>query len=214
MLYIFDLDGTLTNTLQTIAYFGNYALTAHGFAPIEPERYKTLVGDGMDILIHRMLQEYNADTDELFHRVRKTYDDAYSADFLHDTTVYGGIVQALGALKKRGDRLAVLSNKPHHVVVPIVNALFDNNLFDLVYGQRNDTPKKPAPDGALSICQKLSVRLQDAVFVGDTNVDIMTGKNAGMTTVGVLWGFRSKQELTDAGADYVIDAPAQLLTVK
>lgn len=214
MLYIFDLDGTLTDTLSTIAHFGNEALTAHGLKPFETERYKSFVGDGMDVLIHRMLAAQNADSENAFLAVRKTYDDAYKKDVLYDTRIYEGIPEALSILKKRGDKLAVLSNKPHHVVIPIVDTLFGKDLFNLVRGQTADMPKKPAPDGALFLCGALGFPPNQTVFIGDTNVDIMTGKNAGMKTIGVLWGFRGKQELEKAGADRIISAPQELTNIK
>jgi phosphoglycolate phosphatase len=214
MLFIFDLDGTLTNTLPAIAYFGNLALEAHGFRPFEQNLYKNFVGDGMDVLIHRMLTAQNADSDENFVKVRKTYDDAYKNDLLHSTRTYDGIPETLDELKKRGDKLAVLSNKPHHAVAPIINKLFGDTFFNSVHGQTSAVPRKPAPDGALAICAQLDEYTKNTIFVGDTNVDITTGKNAGMTTVGVTWGFRDKQELSDAGADYIISKPIELLYVK
>lgn len=213
MLYIFDLDGTLTDTLPAIAYFGNNALAAHGFETFEANRYKKFVGDGMDTLIHRMLAAQGADSEENFLKVRKTYDDAYSKDMLHDTKAYDGVAETLQALKERGERLAVLSNKPHHVAAPVVELFFGGELFDFVRGQTADVPKKPAPDGALAICRDLGEDIKNAVFIGDTNVDIKTGKSAGMKTVGVLWGFRDRAELEGAGADYIISRPSELLDI-
>lgn len=209
-LYLFDLDGTLTDTLRAIAYFGNMALCTHGFPAIAIQRYRALVGDGMDILIHRMLAEFDADTQKNFLQVRKTYDAAYSRDFLHDTKEYDGITDALDKLRQNGAGLAVLSNKPHHVVVPIVESVFGAGYFDMVCGQKEGMKKKPDPDSALHIARKLGCVPENCTFIGDTNVDILTGRNAGMRTAGVLWGFRGRHELEEAGADVILEHPCQI----
>lgn len=209
-LYIFDLDGTLTDTLESIAYFGNCALAEHGLSEIPVNRYKKLVGDGMDMLVHRMLDECDASTDENFNKVRTAYNRAYTSNMTHKTAIYDGIPEMLERLKCAGHKLAVLSNKPHHVTVPIVTELFGSECFDVVYGQREGCPKKPSPDGAIEIANILGYAPSDCIFIGDTNIDIYTGKNANMTTIGVLWGFRDREELEQAGANRIVKTPNEI----
>ncbi len=211
-LCIFDLDGTLTNTLPAISHFGNTALCAHGFREIDMEKYKYLVGDGRDILIHRMLAENGADTPENFDAVGKTYDAAYEADPLYDTHPYDGIPELLHKLRGAGIKTAVLSNKPDNVACDVVNIFF-SGLFDTAHGQRKGIKTKPNPEGALMILDELSVKAEETVFIGDTNVDINTGKNAGMKTIGAKWGFRTEKELSDAGADFIAGKPLDIAEI-
>ncbi len=211
-LCIFDLDGTLSNTLPTIAYYGNLALQKYGHTPIDEQKYKTLVGNGRDILIHRMLAESGSDSPEEYERVGTAYDAAYEADVLYLTKPYDGILTLLDRLKKSGIKTAVLSNKPHNVAEAVVKELF-GTVFDAVWGKKPDFPVKPDPRAALCICRSLDIKPEDTVFIGDTGVDIETGKNGGFYTVGVLWGFRTKQELIAAGADALASEAEDILKI-
>ncbi len=211
-LCIFDLDGTLTNTIPAIAYFGNSALEKYGFAPIPENRYKILVGNGRDLLIHRMLAEHDADTPENYEKVGNAYDEAYEADPLYKTLPYDGIIELLDALIKKGVKIAVLSNKPDNVAQDVVR-LFFGERFDTIYGERKGIAIKPDPQAAIMIAGELDTPACDTFFVGDTNVDIKTGKGAGFSAIGVLWGFRDEAELTDAGADYIVSHPSEILDI-
>ncbi len=202
-LVIFDLDGTLLNTLPTIAYYGNKALGEYGLPPIKQERYKSLIGNGRDLLIHRMLGETGNDTPDLYEKVGAVYDRAYEADQLYLTEPYDNVEALLKMLNWNDVKLAVLSNKPDNVVKPIVEKMF-GGIFDEVWGKRADYLVKPAPDAAFEICRLLGVLPDETAFVGDTSVDIETGKNAGFRTVGVEWGFRDRVELEKAGADIIV----------
>lgn len=201
-LCIFDFDGTLLNTLPTIAHYGNSALKEFGFPEIEEERYKILIGDGRDVLIHRMLAEFDADTDDTFQKVRTAYDTLYEADYMYLAKPYPHIKETLAKLKDNGIKLAVLSNKPDNVAYAIVKEVFGDT-FSEVWGKRDAFPIKPDPTAALEICRIMNESVKDTVFIGDTAVDIKTGKNAGFYTVGVEWGFRDRKELENAGADYI-----------
>lgn len=202
-LIIFDLDGTLLNTLPTIAFYGNKALSEYGLPTIEVERYKALIGNGRDLLIHRMLAENGNDTPDLYEKVGAVYDAAYEADQLYLTEPYENVEELLKMLNWNEVKLAVLSNKPDNVVKPIVEKMF-GGIFDEVWGKRVDYPVKPAPDSAFEICRRLGVSAEETAFVGDTSVDIETGKNAGFKTVGVEWGFRGRAELEKAGANLIV----------
>lgn len=208
---IFDLDGTLTNTINAIAHFGNMALAAYGMDPIETEDYKIYVGDGRDKLIHRILKVRGADTEDMFEKVRDIYDENYEKDYLYDTDAYDGIRELLTDIKSMGVKIAVCSNKPDNVVHFVTDTIFGKNYFDSVKGVTDGMPTKPDPYSPLSICKELGVSPEECLFLGDTNVDIFTAKNAGMTSVGVLWGFRSRTELVQAGADYIAETPRVIL---
>ncbi len=208
--FIFDLDGTLTNTINAIAHFGNLALNTFGFGSIPTEDYKKYVGDGRTKLIHRMLNVFDADTDENFDKVCRVYDENYEADPLYDTDAYDGIRELIAELKKRGIKIAVCSNKPDNVAHDVVKTIF-GDAFDFVSGVIDGCPTKPDPYNALRITEAFGVKPDECFFAGDTNVDIRTGKNAGMTTIGVTWGFRDRKELQNAGADYIVDAPSDIL---
>ena len=211
-LCIFDLDGTLTNTLEGIAHFANNALNKFGHASVPAEAYKTLVGDGARTLIERAVRYAGApaaDTDAILAYYNKTYND----DFLYKTVVYEGIPELLAALKRRGIKTAVLSNKPHETTVKVLEALFTENAFDMYFGAREGVPLKPDKTAVLEIIAKLGVRAEDCLYIGDTATDIQTGKGAGLFTVGVLWGFRQRGELERAGAGAIIEKPAEILKI-
>lgn len=210
---IFDLDGTVTDTLSTIAHFGNFALNTHGLASIPEEEYKFFAGDGKKVLIHRMLAYHNADNEELFARVEKTYDNAYEADPIGKTTTFDDIIPLAEELQKRGIRVAINSNKPHNVMEMVLDRLFPDGLLNLAYGQIDGVPTKPDPTNAKRIACELGVEPYECLFVGDTSVDIETGKNAGMHPIGVLWGFRDINELKTAGAEEIIEKPSEILDV-
>ena len=210
---IFDLDGTLADTLTTIANFANSALKAHGYEAIEEERSKKLVGNGRDVLIEKMLRLVGDTELNDFEKVKKTYDDLYSSDVIGTTKVFDGVKEVLTELKKRRMKIAVLSNKQHEIVPEVIKGLFGYGFFDACLGQMDTIPKKPAPDGAKLIADQFDIPCNEWLYVGDTGVDVETGKAAGMTTVGVLWGFRDKKELKKAGADYIIEKPEELLGI-
>ena len=210
---IFDLDGTLTDTLTAIAHFGNGALAANGFKTYDTDRYRAFVGDGRKKLIERMLDAQDALTGENYAAVCAAYDAAYEADPLYKTAAYDGIYELLSALRSNGLRLAVCSNKPDNVVHGVIERVFAPDTFDAVCGAIDGGAVKPDPALALEIAEKLDARPDECLFIGDTNVDIFTAKNAGMVSVGVLWGFRDRAELESAGADYVIAEPRELLQI-
>lgn len=210
---IFDLDGTLLNTIDTIAYYGNNALESYGFKPIETERYKKFVGNGAEILVRRMLEYYACDDEEIFKNVYKHYNDAYNNDVLYKTDVYEGIRSLLEILKKNGTKIAVLSNKPDFAAKAVVDIFFGKNYFDIVFGQRENVPIKPDPAGAFEIMNLFDVKKEECLYIGDTGVDMKTGKSAGLYTIGALWGFRDKAELDEYGADVVVATPEDIAEI-
>lgn len=204
---LFDLDGTLTNTLQDIADAMNRALLQHGLPTWTTEEYKYLVGDGVKILSQRAVRERQ----DLADAVRQTYQDWYGSHNQVTTRPYAGIPEMLAALKAQGIRLAVLSNKPHADTVHVVAHYFPDVVFDQVRGQQEGIPVKPDPTGALAVAQTMGVSPEHFVYLGDTSVDMCCARRAGMHPVGVLWGFRKEAELRESGAEAVLHHPMELM---
>ena len=210
-LCIFDLDGTVLDTVHTIAYYGNFALQKHGIEPIEDKEYNYFAGNGAVNLIKRALRFRNCLTDEIFEKVFSDYNAAYNANTSYLTAPFDGIKEALDTIKSRGIKMAILSNKPHFATCGVITELFGEGYFDVVYGQRENVPIKPDPTAVLGIMGEMGATAEQCLYIGDTGTDMKTGKNAGLCTVGVTWGFRGKDELLENGADIIIEKPCQLL---
>lgn len=209
-LCIFDLDGTVLDTVGTIAHYGNGALAKHGIEPIEKRQYNFLAGMGARRLVRGMLEYRGCYSDALFERVFADYNEAYDKDVTHGTTVFAGLSEVLDALKARGTRLAIVSNKPDFAARTVVNKIYGEGYFDFVTGHRDGLPLKPDPAAVLDVIRRFGVSAAECVYVGDTGVDMQTGKNAGLYTVGVLWGFRGREELLRDGADALSAHPQEL----
>lgn len=206
---IFDLDGTLLDTLADIATTANAVLARYGF-PVHPqEKYRNFVGDGLTTLIERITPEGTGQ--QILAECCALFSQFYAENWRNSCTPYAGVLELLHKLRENSFNLAVLSNKPHAFAAIFVDEYFPGDIFSLVYGQRNGFAKKPDPGVALEIAEKLGSQPADTVFVGDTGVDIQTGKAAGMLTVGVAWGFRSVSELRGHDADIIINSPMELL---
>lgn len=207
---IFDLDGTLANTLESIAYFGNGTLAAFGLPPIPAEEYKLLMGNGADTLMKRMLSRVDADlSDGDFKKFRAEYDRRYESEPMRLVTPYPGLREMLTDLKARGFSLGVVSNKPDNMTRYIVGELY-GDLIDEARGQREGVPKKPDPTAVLDLARGFGISPKEILYVGDSGVDMETGKNAGMDPCGVLWGFRDRDELLSRGAKYLAADAAEL----
>ena len=209
---IFDLDGTISDTISTITHYCNVTLEYCGFEPIGEDKIKYFVGDGKKKLIHRLIGYYNADTPQMFEKAEKKYDSEYERDVVYETKPFDGICSLIAELRKNGLKTAVLSNKPDNVTVMITDIMF-KGLFDVCHGKREGIDTKPNPQGALLTAEELGVKPTECVFVGDTNVDIFTAKNSDMISIGVLWGFRDFDELKNAGADYIVNKPNEILDI-
>lgn len=209
---IFDFDGTLANTVYSIAYFANRALSDIGLPPISTDRYYTLVGNGAKVLMENMLKEVGGDP-SLYCELRKTYDKYYADDFMHGVEIYDGILPMLNDLMDMDIKTAVLSNKPDDMTKCVCQTLFGTKIISDIYGQRENIPVKPNPEFALMIAKKWGIEPCECLFIGDTWVDMDTAANAKMTSVGVLWGFRDRDELSAHGADYIIDSPGEITEI-
>ena len=197
---IFDLDGTLLNTLDTITYYTNKTLEKYGVPTVSVEEVKYFIGEGSRKLIERALVSRGAYSSEKFEEIHAFYKSSYDKEPLYLTGVYPGVLEALTELSKRGIRLAVLSNKPHSATVSVVKSFF-GDVFDTVLGARDGVPLKPDPTSLISLIEELGVTPSEVAYFGDTATDIETGlAGAAALTVGVLWGFRTEAELSLAGA--------------
>ena len=209
---IFDLDGTLADTIASITYCGNLALSRFGLPSFGEEDYKHFVGDGAAMLIRRALLAAGDERLEHFDEVYEAYLEIFAKDCMYQVKPYEGICALLEELKRLSVRIAVLSNKPDRDSLRVVEALFGKGYFDFVQGQRADIPRKPDPAGVYRIMEAFGLSAGDFLYVGDSGVDMKTGRAAGIFTVGVLWGFRDREELVENGADAVISKPLELLS--
>ncbi len=209
-LIIFDLDGTLLNTLEDLADSGNYILSKYGFNQHSLDDYRYFVGNGIYKLVERILPE-NKREKTFVEEVRSefmTYYDQHKAD---KTAPYQGIIELLEELQQRGIQMAIASNKAQEAMDPLVEFYFPTVTFAAVFGQRTGIPTKPDPDIVFDILNKTNISKSDTLYVGDTAVDMQTAKSAGVKSVGVLWGFRPKEELVQAQAELIIEKPEELL---
>ena len=202
---IFDLDGTLAYTLDSMAAVGNQVVRKFGLNPMPVENYRYYCGNGADMLVKRLL--IDAGDKELVHyeEARKLYRTEFDKDPFYKIQHYPGMPETLKTLKQNGVKLGVCSNKPHEAAVKVVKRMFGDQVFDMVMGQSDSIRKKPAPDGPLKIAEAFGV------YLGDSGTDMQTGKAAGMYTVGVLWGYREKEELLKNGADALVESPEDIL---
>lgn len=209
---VYDLDGTLLDTITTISGNGNSALEAFGLKTFSPDEYKYFVGDGAKNLILRMIRAAGADENEYFEPVFAYYNELYDSAPTHDTKPYPGICELVEKIKDLGIKQAVLSNKPDFATKSAVRGFF-GDVFDKVYGGREGVKLKPCPDALYALLNELEVSADECVYVGDTSVDMKTGKSAGAYTVGVLWGFRDRRELEENGADVIVNTPLEILEI-
>lgn len=209
---IFDLDGTLLYTLTTITYYLNKALNSNGADSITEEQCRVFIGNGARTLVRRALKAGGITDEELAHKVWFEYNRDYNKDTLYLTEAYEGIEELILELRRRGIILGVLSNKPDDTTGNIIAAKFPGS-FNIARGGRDEIPLKPAPDGLTALMKELGVPPEEVMYIGDTGVDIVTGKSAGVKrTVGVGWGYRTAGELLSEGADLIAEAPSDILT--
>lgn len=208
---IFDLDGTLTDTLESLAYSVKATLREMGLSEITDEQCKSFVGNGARYLIDHAIRAAGDPEGKRIEEGMEVYGRIFDANCTYRVTPYEGIPEALKAMKDSGLKLAVLSNKPHRQTVKVVKEIFGEGVFDYVSGQQEGIRRKPEPDGIWKIVETLGVNREDCLYVGDSEVDALTGRNAGVKTVCVSWGFRTKEELKAAEAEYIIDKAEELL---
>lgn len=207
---IFDLDGTLLDSLLDIALSLNLVLEKMGLKPHPIDDYRYYVGSGVKELLRRALPEEML-TEKTVTDFTEAFRNVYYDQWKVHTKPYPGILNLLDELAKMNIKMAVLSNKPHDFTCRIVENRLPVSLFDRVRGAKEDIPVKPHPEGAVRIAADWNIAPENIFFVGDTAVDIETARNAGMVPVGVSWGFRPVSELLQSGAQYLLHHPDDLL---
>ena len=210
---IFDLDGTLTDTLESLTYSVNETLKELNLSEISSEQCKAFVGHGARYLIEQALIASGDKKLEHIEEAMSIYARIFKVNCTYHVAPYEGIADMLNVLKEAGVKLAVLSNKPHVQTVSVVTSFFEEGLFSHVQGQVDGVPRKPDPTAAWMIAEKLQVEKEACVYVGDSDVDMLTANAAGMVSVGVTWGFRPKQVLLENGAEHAIDYPEELISI-
>ena len=209
--YIFDLDGTLLDTLNDLHASCNYALRTHGMPERSLEEVRQFVGNGVKKLMERAIPD--GLENPLFEETLQTFRQHYLLHNLDTTLPYPGIMEMLQKLKAQGKRIAVVSNKFYAATQDLCKHFFGDTI-QVAIGEREDIKKKPAPDTVLEALRQLQVTRQDAVYVGDSEVDVETARNSGIPCISVLWGFRSKSFLLSHGATTFIETPNELTNCK
>ena len=208
---IFDLDGTLLNTIDDLAAAGNFVCRKNGWPEHSVEQFKAMVGHGVKNLVTKFVPQA-VQTPEVLEQALAQFSDYYGAHSMDLTAAYPGIGALLERLQKAGVRMAVYSNKDHLFTAELMDRFFPGR-FALVQGKKEGIPVKPDPTGIRMILETLGAEAEKTLFVGDSSVDIQTGHNAGLKSCGVTWGFRSEQSLMDAGADFLAHTAAELEAV-
>ncbi|MEZ3434705.1 MAG: HAD-IA family hydrolase [Lachnospiraceae bacterium] len=206
---IFDLDGTLGDTRESLVYSVGLTLREMGLPGITNEQCISFVGNGARYLIEHSLEAVGAAT--RLEEGMEVYGRIFDENCTYKVEPYDGIMETLRDMKDRGMKLAVLSNKPHRQTVKVVDAMCGRDMFCYIQGQKEGIPRKPDPAGIYHALKVMGEPLGDCLYVGDSEVDAVTGRNAGIKTICVSWGFRTKGELKAAGAEYIIDKAEHLL---
>jgi len=205
---IFDLDGTLLDTLTDIAISANHVLENYNKSPLPIEDYNYLVGQGAVQLFKDLLPELSVDEQK---NALTLFEQHYDKQFYKNTKIYENISKVLTFFQVKEIKMAVLSNKPNSFTKKCVMKYLKNWKFDAAYGIRDGIPRKPDAAGVFEILEELHVLPSETLFIGDTKVDMLTAKNAGMDSIGVLWGFREKEELVENGATFIAEKPADII---
>jgi len=209
-LAVFDLDGTLINTIDDLAGSINAILSLKGFETHEVEKYHYLVGHGFSNLVYRALPEDKRDDEKIHSECLALCKAYYEEHYMDKSKVYDGIKELISSLKKKGIKTVVLTNKYHKMADALINKLFDAGTFDLVLGQTDAYPVKPDPTLLLKVISDFGTEPQNCFMIGDSGMDMAVAVNAKCNGIGVLWGFRDEKELRENGADYIVSKPCEI----
>ena len=207
---LFDLDGTVLDTINTIAFYCNKALEKFGIETIPTERFNYLAGKGAQNLVESMLKERNCFSKELYEEIFPYYMGIYNEDPHYLTKPFDEIPSLLAFLKEKGIKAAVISNKPDFATKNLCEKMFAKDSFEVVRGHVEGVKLKPNTEGADLVMSELGVTKDEILYIGDTDIDMQTGKNLGAHTIGVLWGFRDEDELNANGADELVSQPMEI----
>lgn len=210
---IFDLDGTLLNTIEDIKDSINLALNEMGLkGDYTTEEMKYFVGSGVDVLTERAIKKFHVQKERRIE-LKERYNYIYGKRKAIKTKPYEGISELILSLRKRHIIVALLSNKPHQDTLDVLDHYFGLQNFDFPFGKREGIPPKPNPQGVELLLETMNLKREEVIYVGDSDIDMQTARNANLTKIGVSWGFRTKQELYQNGADYIIDKPNQIIDI-
>ncbi len=210
--FVFDLDGTLIDSLADLAGAINQMLVARGFPIRELSVFPEFIGDGVRALVERALPEGFHEETFILQCVTE-YQQHYEKGWRMQTQVYAGMLNTLTQLKASGIRLACISNKPHYFTELCCAHFFPEGTFERVLGHRAEVPKKPDPAGAFELAEAMGLKTEEMAYIGDSGIDMQFATNSGMRAVGVTWGFRSEKELRETGAEVLVHRPEELLTI-
>lgn len=208
--FIFDLDGTLVDSLADLATAVNRMLDDNGYPRCSMELFPLHIGDGMKKLVERALPADKRDPQNVV-RCAAEYLSHYERCWHDETHVYDGMAEAVAGLRARGVRLGVISNKPHRFTVLCSEFFFPNGSFEIILGQREGIARKPDPAGGIELARLMGLAPSECAYIGDSGVDMEFGTAIGMRRIGVLWGFRDRAELVASGTEVLIEHPGELL---
>lgn len=207
---VFDLDGTLLDTLDDIAISANFALKTLGFKEEEVLKYRYFVGEGVIKLFENIFAT-SPQSNEVISQAVALFESHYAKQFHQNTKLYEGVSKMLTFLQKRGFKMAILSNKPDSFTKMCALKYLRTWQFEVVFGAREGIPKKPHPQGALDVAEALHVKPEACYYLGDTMIDMQTATGAGMISIGALWGFRDEEELVFHGAQFLAKTPSEVI---
>lgn len=212
---IFDLDGTLVDSIHAIKKSVDRTLDGWGMRQVSLEECRRYVGDGYKELLERALRACGDEGLTHYNEALKRYPEIFKECCMYQVEAYDGIRELLAFLKEHDIHTGVLSNKPHKRTLESVKGVFGEGCFDLVYGEREDMGihKKPSPEGVWAMVEELGAAKEEVLYLGDTNTDMRTGKNAGVDTAGVTWGFRDREELEGFGPRFIVTHPSQVVKI-
>lgn len=210
-LVVFDLDGTLANTIADLANAMNYGLQQAGLPVHTVDKYNNFVGSGLNFLVKRAVP--TGTPESIYSEIKDGFNKYYAEHSTEHTTAYAGTEELLDNLSMNGIITAVLSNKPDKFIDGILKKIFPDHRFTIAWGKKPEYDIKPDPASLCEIIKKAGVNKEQCLYVGDSDIDCFTAKNAEVKCCGAAWGFRGRKELEDAGADYVIDSPEQLMEI-
>ncbi len=207
---MFDLDGTLVDSIPDLSEAVNFAISKYGYSKRKKEEFNVFVGNGFEELLLRAMN-HNVE-EETFEKVKKDFLAYYDVHYCDSTVAYDGIAELISALREKGIKTAVVTNKNDDITRVILKKYF-GDVFDVIHGKSDDIPAKPDPTGALLTIKELGVAAQECIFMGDSGIDMLTGVRCGAVAVGETWGYRDEDELRENGAQYIIHQPLQLLEI-
>ena len=207
---IFDLDGTILNTAESLLRPSNITLDSFKLEHITEDDVKRFVGNGYKTLVKRFMKYRGVDNEGIIEEARYIFSKEFEKDPSYHVVAYPGVSAALLYLKKMGIKLAVLSNKSDERAVKVVEDVFGSELFDVIWGAKEGVPLKPDPTSLVNLMSEMNINPQECLYFGDTDIDIQTGEKAGCPTVGCSWGYRSRKSLEEANCDYLIDDPDEI----